>query len=569
MIVARSGEWEYFTEGRHHLLLRFCGKDKTVIGNDFDHLLNHLIRVEKILPGLEYSGERTGSQRNQKDYLELVHSFIPSRYLLVMKEILITKQFLLEINDKISSQRPPHRTEPLNFAQSIAHLIPNLNTIHRPLFPPPQWTSQPTQHLSVEFKVKSGLLSMSPFLSWSDLKRRVTKFEYMQHVKHQQKSLSSRPLRHSASHLSQYNPSDLCSQDQNRIGSALHDLESNPQNNFIISLDGERVYGLQQTDLDHLAASCSRFLESEVPSPSATEWTGRDLLYQRISSILSTETALKQLQLVQCVDLLDAEGMVLVFQRLLALLPLTDPSDGSPRSAQLEERALERIANESHNSFPLEVCSLLGQHRRVLNDELIASLKEESHASRQHQIWSKQLELLSDSLTQDDPSVASHVLMQLYLLSLRIGVMFASSSSAVDLAVLEEQREQLCLNYLQSLSLDDCVLLLRLWLFALAACDASAILTLGRLSPSMREDHPRPPSSAQAQSDFCCGLIEGDTHPPPPLSYHLILVDLGPKPVEKLLEKAKSHRQTHLDAVSGWNSLHKNRPLDGVLHVKI
>jgi hypothetical protein len=603
--------WEYFAEGRHHLLLFYTGANPLY--------LHSLLRIEKLLPSLEFSNNPLSSlQWNSSQYFQLISLFLSSKYLFTSQDILISPDFLRKISTKIHSSRPlRRRSQSVNLSQPYASLIPNLTLIHKPLPLLPlsssSLSSTPFPCLTIEFKIKSGLLSLSPFLPPTHLKRSLTKFQYMQYVKYSNQvsppSPSSLPLSHSlvdSFHISQYNPSDLCSQNRQRILSSLETLEGNPQNNFLVSFDGRPIFGSNQANPMDLEASLNSFflqtlgweqrLGEQHPPQQRELW--RDQLKDIISLILSTEDALVQLQCLQSVDLLDAEGMILVFHRMLHLLSRgTLETDRS----QLQKYALEIIA-QAHSSssataggegtgasmFPIEICDFIASHRRDLNESLLTPSSSSSKET-QNEIWIRHHQVFLSAVSQlDHPSSSqNHVLIRLYLLSLQVGVLCSSSSplSASNLTEVEAQRETFCSEFLSGLDLDDCELLLRLWLLSLAACDASAILTLGGISPLSQQEDENEDSEKKrkreedkrvmiAQSDQCAGICsctcwreEHKRDISVLLSYHLFLVDLGPKPVDKILEKLRSNSRTDFDAENGWKHLHElgsqSRELDG------
>lgn len=519
------------------ILYRRTSSSSVVFNRIFQHIL---LRVEKLLPLLDYSNHPSSSiVWDLSHYSYLLLQFFSSKYLLPSHQIVLPSDFLESIAASIYSShlRPAHRqTEFLNLHQSHASLIPNLNLIHRP--PPvtsPRCMRSPriSTTITVEFKVKSGLLSISPFLSSYHLKRSFTKFHFMQFVKFTNKARS--PIQ--SFHISQYNPNDLSSQNYRKIRESFSLLEDSPQNNFLISLDGQRVFGFNELDEDRLDITIHSFFKQVYSESVAPKGYSKNLLYDIMASILSTECALVELQLLQASDLLDIEGMIEVFYRLVHLISI---SENFSEYSQSEKFALEKIASTC-DPLPMEICRLIAQQRQMLNNLLLSSSTKECTS----QIYLHHLENLINILQQDSYLLySSHVLVRLYKLSLQIG----SSISSLSSQDMEEQRQYQCSSFLQSLNLDDCIFLLKLWLLSLAAADSSAILTIGGISSIKEESQPQ---THQYSGIYSRNEIT-DPFPCFSLLYHLILVDLGPKPVDKILEKIRNNEKTNQDAEKGW-----------------
>jgi hypothetical protein len=491
-----ASEWEYLAEGNNHIILQYKGR----LGNSKS---GKVLRLSK--------AKAAPNPTTQHFYL--THAVLPvmsDRYLECPVFVRYGTAFLNEISQKIEPFRPiARRVKQLVPSEGIAQLESNLCFV-----PPPLRTVTVMDQLDsiptacVEIKVKCGLCSVSPWSSdYDSIRRRQHRFSLLQLYKRAQSRVGIRTAwGGDVLTASEYNPADLCSGDTLSVRRACTALLKSPQNNFIVSLSGQRIFGLQQVDVDPLKKACRELFGVEDV----------DCLLDVISEILSEEDVLQRLQVLQAADLVDVEGATLALARLASLAGGMDA-------------AVEAV-NDWKNSEELALSNLarIAEARLTVGKERKETLLREWGSGGSESVGPER----------------------------RIAVMRLTT----ELLDLTEAAPRDCkttvTEWINSLCAADCVCLLRLWLVALGAGDASVIISFRELRNIAREaaiaalsspragltpDGDRKAAVLQKQTRENTGIVEYSAVEGAPnglFAYRIAAIDLGPKPAGKLLSKS-------------------------------
>jgi len=205
-----------------------------------------------------------------------------------------------------------------------------------------------TSLISIEIKPKAGYLSLSPLIH---PKRRCklnhTRYEINQQLMaqgHFCKGWGCPEKELNSSGVSRYDPRDMFSGDRNIIRKAMNSLMDSMQNNLKIwhggrlllghgvAKPGERVFrsilgyllpGQMRFSVD--AAQTSRNGDDEI----SLERRLKNCTVEIVSSILAKEPLLQRLLALQLLDIVDADGAISIFNRLVELCDgSTDQAEG-------------------------------------------------------------------------------------------------------------------------------------------------------------------------------------------------------------------------------------------------
>lgn len=305
-----TSDWTYFAEGGHHIVLRYFGSNQKYIGK--------VLRLEK-----DFCFDKNSTIA--KNYYTIIKHWISKIYLIHLDEILLSNVFLKHLNLKIKSNRPSHRLG--NIAEHrTGFLTQDLTTFaHR--IPESYATDNLQSCINVEFKVKSGFSSCSPFLkSHLHIKYNCGKYRIQQYVKlYESILLNKSPQWGYFNEVNNYNPADLCSQRIDYVHRAIDHLSLNPQNNLhVYNSNGTFLYGCNSTVSDNsvLEKACKDIFNYRSTSCNGDECkdTNSKLLFDVCSVILTNEPLLHNLQRVQALDILDVEGVDYIFHYLCYLI---------------------------------------------------------------------------------------------------------------------------------------------------------------------------------------------------------------------------------------------------------
>lgn len=216
---------------------------------------------------------------------------------------------------------------------------------------------------------------------------------------------------------SKYDPRDLCSGRRERVSLALAELLRRPGNNLSVRINGSLVFPTSLAR--HSSVMCEEVLAACACAPSGQS------IVNKLCELLCSEDAAARLERMQSIDLIDVEGASKIMDRLSHLT-------GN------EEQALALVEESMGSFFPFDLCAL--------------------------SMWTSGTWLDTESATRLFGADIS-ALMQLQVSS-------RNSDEELDLAY--DRASAL----VEAMSAASCVALLRLWQVALAAKDASIVLTL-------------------------------------------------------------------------------------------
>jgi hypothetical protein len=362
--------------------------------------------------------------------------------------------------------------------------------------------------LSIELKPKAGYITCSPLV---DPKYRIkftqSRFSILQKKIMTTTTTATRIKKKKTSLYQQkslYNPLDLFSQDESRISLALQHLWNCPRNNFCIWWKGQAMVmgdhdGVPPQERTSSTANTAvttntstwtavhKFLTgasilptftadqvaqqiignggndiaheaNTVSSDSTTLETTKHVLLSAISAILLKEPLLAKLQRLQLLDVIDADGALVIYHHLLQAFQGHSPEEVEAMidAANVEKSTLNpneihqtRTLSHSHAPPPL----LQASPFEPPDDPALAALCDHMTA-------------FSQQLQQD--------------VSFRKGngdehVRFTSS----DFEHGHNEARQVALDFIEhSLTLESNIYLLQNWLLSLAMCDASFFITL-------------------------------------------------------------------------------------------
>ncbi|KAJ1402044.1 inositol-pentakisphosphate 2-kinase [Ochromonadaceae sp. CCMP2298] len=408
----------------------------------------------------------------------------------VLRIVQLEQSFTAELTRRLDSQRPAGRKKDNELLLLTSALLQrNFNHLHRPLRSYGPLPLRAT--ITIELKVKSGLKSSSPFLPDDRLiKLKHSTFGLQQMYTHA-KAKQSEDLALSWGTLgaySRYDPSKLCSRQYADVRDSLNVLLGSPRNNLRISINGRHLYGWDKVDIGAL----HRGMASAHNNLCGDESVGAHLrsTLDALASLLCAEDILERLQAMQRLDLLDAEGAALAFDRIVELA-------GSDDATTVILQQLHRPIQPSLFAFALQGLSLA------------------------------------------PPVDCPPIVVELVRLKIHEGL----SMEDVD------ERRRAALSLLASASMAEAALLLQLWMVALIAKDASVIVSIQR----MDGPHTSAPNDAgvwegrivQRQSSSHCGLVfppsggsQGDSEEVAGYAYNVGIVDIGLKSVSKAKQKS-------------------------------
>lgn len=410
-------EWVYLGEGGKHAIFAFRGEQ--------EEWKERVLRISKVDLARSASTEivRRDAETDSLPYVRDVVSPFLTPYLDVPEVIQLDWTFVALLREEalVKELVPPSRRSGWFLSQveaisshATAHLLWNYRIMRNPRSTGPCFC--------VEIKPKAGYTAFSPLVH---PERRV-KYEYTRFVIMQQlhcngyitKSWTCNQTRE----VSLYDPLDLFSSDAKRLRRALDHLAHAPQNNLKVWVDDTPLVGANIS----LPAS----YENDLCEFTCRQGTGSgDFITNGLecaTQILVEEALLAKLLRLQRLDVVDADGAMLIYERLVELCG--DEADcmlDSPCRLKpcIDSRDGDSVLSGSPFNKPSE-CASLG---RLLHEI-------ECFAFR-----------LNDSI-----------------------VSLNDMNKALESAK----------SHVKTLSRDACVYLLKNWLLSLAMCDVSIFLVL-------------------------------------------------------------------------------------------
>lgn len=448
-------EWSYHGEGGKHALFLYEGHEN----NNRKKLLRiskALLRSSSFALTSNFSAAiNTGSSKTPCSHEILPETFeFLSPYIDGAVTVPLSWEFIRDLYTKTvnGGKIPINRKKDWNSCNSslpqyllFGTLLPDYRLL-------PQ-TFQQKQALVLEIKPKAGYRAFSPLV------RHVFKLQYTRHtiVGASKSPNLSIPL---------YDPMDLFSGNKERIHYALACLIKDPRHNF-------RSWNGRALIANRRELEAALFLLSD----SQTEDIN-NCLVDMVAGILSQEDLLMKLVTLQKLDILDADGAIAVYHRLLKLC------NGSTSYVQdlVDEESRGYLGSFPHALLAASPVKVPRRHSNVL--------------------------CLCDVVSQFQKLV---------------------TSSAPEESVLREHRSQ-ALLVIEKLEIDECVYLLQNWLLSLSMCDVSFFVRLSfqRHTHNVQatKQSASGPGVYQHSDDLC-------------VEYSLHLIDVDRKPASKLETRQK------------------------------
>lgn len=310
---------------------------------------------------------------------------------------------------------------------------------------------------------------------------------------------------------SNYSPLDLFSNGNNaRIQKALNHLSQNMQNNFRVWCNGEQIFGEYTTtsknDCQQILNDIFPSIDPEMPNPMSTLL---EVITKTVSAVLSKESLLSNMLSIQELDVVDVDGAIFIYQRLVGLC------GGSHAEA---EKALDDASLATRDGVLLGQCDPTFTGRA--SDYLFASSPYEIPKC------DVALDKLLDEIVQ----------FQRYLLS-----KVQEGSSGPDEEIMNASHAK-CVAYVSQLSKEACIFLIQNWLLSLALCDVSFFVAFRLLT----DDELATVDAANVEECQACdhGGIAlcsmEDGHTTLGVHYEVKIVDCDPKPAKKIRNRGES-----------------------------
>lgn len=377
----------------------------------------------------------------------------------------------------------------------VAHLMWN----YRHLNTCPSWS------ISMEIKPKAGYTAISPLVHPDHrVKFRKTRFEILQQLycngyisKGWDKDSNERQP-------SLYNPLDMFSGDASAIKRALDNLVVTPQNNLRVWFGETPLLNANDvTDNVMYEKVLSLLLlpDNECEADSDIRAAFVDLLTTLASLVLVQEELLEKLLGAQRLDIVDADGAILIYERLR------------------------------------EFC---GDEADELLDN-VSPIRDLTTEAEQVQVMSK-----SPFPKPSNCAALDTLLQEIEVFSSRLH----DDSSQLRCTEMDEAFGR-CKRLVNSLTKEACVYLLQNWLLSLAMCDVSIFLmihpisSLGELGETSTDfeggsDNGQPRAVCCCQNDSSPGVLVAKNEQA--LAYTLKVVDCDRKPASKLCTRREKEK---------------------------
>eukprot|EP00956_Cyclotella_meneghiniana_P039755 scaffold178607_cov51-Cyclotella_meneghiniana.AAC.2 len=359
--------------------------------------------------------------------------------------------------------------------------------------------------VSVEIKPKAGYLTNSPLvLSEHRCKYYRSRYDLQQELmdknlvkKGWYQSKGTEENRHNF-RRSNYSPLDLFSGDFTKLKASVKELSRNMQNNFRVWCNGKilRENDIPSMIYNDILNNLLCGMQQYNPSKSDARSNILDMVVCVVTNVLHREKLLERLLSLQSLDVIDGDGAILVYKRLVDLF------GGSQSEA---EAALKKIFIPSGDEA-LSRCSL----NKSCQDKILStSPYPMPHCPHLH-------ELLNEIES-----------FQSYLDRQR------QSGFPVDSSI-ENKCHLLCNNHVTQLSKESCIFLLSNWLLSLTMCDVSFFVTFTLLYVADIDKIEETVLDDDGRGVFICNWDNALNLPKSVVQYEVNAIDYDPKPVEKL-----------------------------------
>ena len=500
-------DWRYEGEGRKHVVFSYHPS-----ASPPTELKGCLLRLEKkdivestsmLHPVMRIVDEDAG---DCLFYMrEMVQSKLPA-YIDLPRVVELNSSFACELGKRAVGHISKGRQEDWKMARHKkdghpknrflrGQLLLDYRLWHCPAEPPTELGT-----VSFEIKPKAGYLTTSPLVHPKRRsKYQIARFQLFQHLAREKRIVKPCMTRKNSLETSKYNPLDLYSGQRGRIRRAVYQLTKCPQNNLKVWKGREVVLDASIVHTIDWSSVLQRLgMQVDVET---TQASSRDLVVDLVSSVLESESCLSFLLELQKLDILDGDGAVLVYERLVHICR------GSHADAMALLDADPDLPNEQRHSMiggsPFDVsgeCSNLHDLVRRVNE-------------------------LSAVLGSSSPSLPSDF--------------------------MDATRHE-ALLLVDNLSLPECVYLLQNWLLSLSMCDVSLFVTFhitnepkGTQLTNRRTENGRL-RVLRVQSGETAGIL--DVPWPGILHYRMKLIDFDKKPAHKLQRRLQ--KEECLDGIA-------------------
>ncbi|KAL3945889.1 MAG: hypothetical protein SGBAC_000040 [Bacillariaceae sp.] len=411
-------KWRYLVEGGENAIY-----EETPSSGSLDQLLR--IRKQDLAIADQVVSLRTtklsndkaenGSDEDSNSYLEQVVVPLLKPYVDVPVSIQLQWSFVKALkrktigcgcipNARKSSWKPKTNGDDLSSGNIESHVRAQLIPDYRRLPVTPTDLSSytlfnPSTVLSVELKPKAGYLAFSPLVQPN---HRI-KYQHSRYVLKQKLcQLEQQGIRSGWSsgqvQQSHFDPLDLYSGNPKRLEKAIQELFRCPQNNLRISINKQLFLSKEKDGSPAYGSNAE-----EVCKEILSGWVGvdtmdfRSTMMENISNwliaVFQLENVLQNLRRLQKLDIVDADGAILVYDRLVelcsgsheeaqALLDNVVTCDNIGENSPLEDSPFAWSPDDTDNLIPT-ICHKVKDFERTLR-EAIPKLPSEEVLDRHH-----------------------------------------------------------------------------------------------------------------------------------------------------------------------------------------
>lgn len=345
--------------------------------------------------------------------------------------------------------------------------------------------------LAMELKPKAGYLAVSPLVSATRrCKYTQSRFQLLQQLYMHgniDKAWQDDTAANARRRRSHYDPLQLFSMEASQMKDAIQALLECPQNNMRVWCNG-RTIAIRGDNCDERQndTATTRFQETLSEILQVSEDNACDVLVDALTAMLQQETLLPQLLRLQQLDIIDGDGAVIIFERLVNV-------------CESEDEAI-RVLDTTYQS-------------KVFADD--SKTCPPPH-----------------SLLVDSPFAAPKDTSRIYQFC-ELAKLILRRKATITTIELDEIHER-ALALVSSFDQDDCCYLLRNWLLSLAMCDVSCFITCRRSANCFHGSESRP----QTKTSSGTVMVQPSTL----LQYQLKVIDCDQKPASKLRNRHEKER---------------------------
>ena len=538
-----STDWLYHAEGGKHAIYRYrpsAAENSNCFAREHESIAGHVLRIPKHELAVAYAVFGTASaddnvaivtdyavsnvsEQETKSFLfqkNVVQPLLGRCYLDLPRSVVLPPLFCAQLYRQAvaSGNIPPSRLQSWRIESSEKKSSPNNYTAmnegvkatllrdHTTLIKHTRFLDQPKQNvISVEIKPKAGYITSSPLVSPKHrCKYNRTRYSLQQQLMqlgrvqkgwrhHDSETKTSKPFT-----PSNYSPLDLFSGNASQIHTALKDLSSNMQNNFRVFYNGRQIFGEDISPLegemknimDTFVQQCGSSAFSHHDENRSSDSMLLDSICSVVSKILHREELLRNLLSMQLLDVIDGDGAIRVYDRLVHLC------DGSNSKAE-----------------------------ELLDKSMVCVEKTVIEQSQKPQLRGK--DLAKSPFELPNCSVLHKLIEE---------VDSFQSNSKNDM----DSSHKVCVQLVDQLSQQGCIYLLQNWLLSLAMCDVSFFVTFQCLADDQC-------TKEECQSIDNGGIMHYDDNEEEKslsqshtlIHYEVKVVDCDAKPAKKLRSRTK------------------------------